>query len=102
MKFIKTYENFNISDLKKYAVWKWSNHNNHFDIIEIVDIIDNDIIWCKDIYTYEKYILNFVNSNRQSSFSYEMHGQSIIYTSDNLNDCLDYLNAIIDSIKYNL
>lgn len=109
MKFIKSYESFDISQLKKYAIWKWNNYKdktfNGYDIIEIVDTTENndDIVWCKDIYTYnETEKLIFINSSKQSSFSLELYSDCIIYVSDNLNDCLEYLKIIIESEKYNL
>lgn len=114
MRFVKTYESFvnsdisDISELKKYAIWNWSNYkdkkDNGYDIIKIEEIVNNIVVWCREIYTYDKEKgIKYVNSNKQKSFY--MSGEykdCIIYVSDDLNDCLEYLKMIIESEKYNL
>jgi hypothetical protein len=103
MKHIKSYENLSF-ELKKYAVWKW-DHYNEYDIIEITDKTDDndDIIWCRDIYSYTPDDgIKFLTAIKSASFSISMYGHCVIYTSDDLDDCLEYLKMVSDFIKYNL
>lgn len=108
MKFIKSYESFNISELKKYAVWNWYNYKDKkhtgYDIIIIEEIIDNEIVWCRDIYTYidKEDGIEYTNVKGQTSFSIDEYKDCIVYVSDDLNECLEYLKIKVESEKYNL
>lgn len=104
MKHIKSYENLNVLDiLKKYAVWEWDKSQIKrfdYDIIEIISE-DKDLIWCKNLY-------NCVNNKitgadlTQDSFSKKKYIHQILYTSDNLEECLDYVKMLYTAFKYNL
>lgn len=106
MKHIKYFENFNVSNIKKYSVWKSSVTN---EILKICEITDN----------YKPYgiifkLINYYNvnlkkvgkyyDNKKQIFTNKDIEELVLYTSDNLEECLDInlLDSLYISNKYNL
>ena len=116
MKYIKTYENKKIDNLKKYFIYK--NNSVIYSIYKIIGTIEtnnnpkfkkqsNDFfsmtINREYYYLRESKKLIADDDNKKilvgtSNFRFD----NIIYTSDNLEDCVDFIKTILNSIKYNL
>lgn len=96
----KLYESENSVNLKRYAIWHWT-HNDDYDIIEITEI-ENTKFWSRDIYCYydNENELNFVNSHKKESSN--IFTKNVIFSSDNLKECLEELETILAAKKYNL
>lgn len=107
MKHIKYFENFNVSNIKKYSVWKSSVTNEILKICEITDNYKPYGIIFKQINYYNvnlKQVVKYHGSNKQQIFTNEDIEELVLYTSDNLEECLDVnlLDSLYISNKYNL
>jgi hypothetical protein len=104
MKYIKSFES-TIEDepiiTKKYILVK-DKKDIHAYILEIYNV-SNTLINFKQLYYLDN---DHLTQNRHKPnhmtikelFKYN----SIIYQSDNLQDCIDLMKTLINSIKYNL
>ena len=101
MKYIKTYESIQSKlELKKYIIWKndkekiysimeitQTRPDNFFDFLRFFCVVDDKILKDNRRFTYIN--LDSVLKNT-------------IYTSDELDDCVNHMKAQIASKKYNL
>jgi hypothetical protein len=99
MKHLKTYENINI--LKKYVIWinKYSMEILELDTENINSPV-SDNTWSKTLYEYINNKLVLVNYNPYLLFRNK--DKAIKYTSNDLQDCIDKFQIIIDQEKYNI
>jgi len=117
MKHIKQYEekfsddfmNDENDTIKKYIIWKYANEkldddqDYQYEIIMLTNV-DHDLItkyWVRTLYRLINNEIKFVDKYINEFFSLT-DDEHIIYTSDSLEDCLDKLNLISKTNKYNL
>ena len=104
MKHIKHYEAIE-DELKQYAIWFWEDQHGEDDY-EIIKIIDHngDIYWSLTIYRYytESDEIKFVNNTQKESWGFQNNKHRIIFSSYNIDDCLNELETIITTRKYNI
>ncbi len=104
MKYIKHFEDTNIKDmykLKKYFIYKAEFNHYIFSIGKIFKYT---------VRTTAKYILqdNMIQDPRvlmrttDYDFTPDEIEEHIIYNSDNINDCLNMLQTIINNNKFNI
>lgn len=107
MKYIKKYENIN-KKYKKYLVWKIEpskhDNNNCYYIFEYKDKISDEIrilpiLSYNQEYNFEKKYLNIKSKLR---YSHYQANNCIIFQSDNLNECEEYIEIITSQDKFNL
>ncbi len=102
MKYIKKFESeYNILNLKKYVLWKMTQV---IIILEVISI-DEKFVHMKRLYKYsDEYNKILPTDIGEFQFSYENTSNNVIYSSDNLNDCLDLnlLAASFSANKYNI
>jgi hypothetical protein len=98
MKHLKSFENINYNNLKKYIIWKDPIEKREYDILEIYDF-KHGVIYVNFLYSY-KNKLRKINMDYRSFISDSFY--NIKYTSDDLQDCIDKIYTIADSEKYNL
>jgi hypothetical protein len=105
MKHLKSYENTtedDISKLKKYLVYNDNSTYYYIDTIKYYDKISNDIT-CKMIYQYYDKILNFKSINSIHTYSpISEYLKDILFTSDNLEECFEFIKQLFILKKYNL
>ena len=110
MKYIKTFEKIKNSDLKKYFVTEKDVENNIilYVIYEILyrsrrDVYNNG----KLNYLYDtqrKYYCkeNIIKPQHSKYFNDDLKNKKIIYTSDNLDECVEFVKLKFETNKYNL
>jgi len=107
MKYIKKFENNeDILNIKKYVLWKMKT----CIIILEVNSIDEHFVHMTRLYKYyndpSEYDYNRVTriDKQKYEFSYSEVREHAIYSSDNLDDCLDLdlLAASFIANKYNI
>lgn len=111
MKYIKTY-NENISslkDYKKYIIIKAKHKNLPYDLplllMEVISINENkNSIYYIQHYEYKNNRINKVSTiYTRKEIMYNMTDKwEVLYTSDNINECLDMLPILNNTNKYNL
>ena len=93
--------NYDILNIKKYVLWKMK----YYIFILEVTKIDDKFVQMKRLYKYiDDYNKILQTDIIEFEFSYEDISKKVIYSSDNLNDCLD-LNLLAASFitdKYNI
>jgi len=102
MKYIKQYDNHQ-TDLKKYVIWHYKEDNiDDLEILEIV-IFDGQSYFTQSLYSIED------NKLIEKKFKQLILAISpkdvnlyIVYTSDNLQDCIDMILILKNVEKYNL
>lgn len=107
MKHLKTYEKYTLLDIKKYVIVKYYNKTDNkvqyfIDIIH--EIKDNDYIKFEIIYEYNdmnKKIEKVVGTAPTSTYFSNYLGE-IIFTSNNLDECITFLYEYVNATKYNL
>ena len=107
MKHIKKYENYSSYDIKKYAVIKYINtDNNNIDyfIDEIEEIRFNKYVFYNMLYqyNYDTNIIDKLKTENIASLTIKRYIEDILFTSDNLNDCVNFIIQYIQANKYNL
>lgn len=103
MKFIKEYED--LAELKKYVVWKGKDPNIYIFEILFKFTDDNGVKYRIDHhYTYNKYMkkLDIDNIYNDGSISYIKHHEKVLYTSNDIKECIDMIPLLINANKYNL
>lgn len=103
MKYLKAYEEVLNSSIKKYSIIEYTNSKNVLFIIELVNILENGKTL--DIRLHYRYIKS-KNKLADESLTVtrlnSLNQYTVLLTSDNLEDCLNYINTIINQNKYNL
>jgi hypothetical protein len=114
MKYIKSYENIEIPE--KYAILKFGNYDSkegsfieiYFWIIEIIDIFKKDLYYeyikFKKIYIYKNDKLVIVEPDNWQILdkpSY-MIKKRMLYQSNNLQECIDMIEPLLNTFKYNI
>lgn len=103
MKYLKAYEEVLNSSIKKYSIIEYTNSKNVLFIIELVNILENGKTL--DIRLHYRYIKS-KNKLADESLTVtrlnSLNQYNVLLTSDNLEDCLNYINTIINQNKYNL
>ena len=103
MKYIKMFERLDeIKNLKKYFV---NSINDYYTLFEVKAIYYNSKIEIRRLYHCDtsfgkELIKDIITDNIENNFY--MYKDSIVYTSDNLNDCLDFIKLRLDVNKYNI
>lgn len=102
MKYIKKFErDYNILNIKKYVLWKMKHY---VFILEVTNITKN-LVYMTRLYKYsEEYNKILPIETMKYVFGYEGVREHVIYSSDNLNECLDLnlLAAPFSTNKYNI
>ena len=108
MKYIKKFEKFEDVDYKiKEFIEKLeefdviTDDNIYFYIIQVIEKYEDYLI-IKQLYTYTEGELKSLVNNREFSFSDTLLNYNIEFKSDNVDDCLDYIEAKNQANKYNL
>ena len=108
MKYIQKFENIK-DDLKLYAVWDNNPHN--IDTYEILQTTRKtkinehiDMIWAKTLYVFtpDTGELRKMYDNEEEHFSSNVISKHIKFTSNDIDECIDYLKIYIDAKNYNL
>ena len=113
MKYIKTYETYEIINLKKYIIiynehrnkkiYIWETHKSdkgvYIKFMYVYYLGDKKI---DDYYIPNKIYKEETNFQYFTSVQFDLFKNNIIYLSDNLQECLDILPVILNSNKYNL
>jgi len=103
MKHLKSYENTNeddISKLKKYIVYDY-NSTYYIDIIQHYSKVSNDIT-CKMIYQYYDKTQYFKKMYSIHTYSTSEYLEDVLFTSDNLEECFEFIKQLFILKKYNL
>ena len=103
MKYIKAYEEILNSSIKRYSIIEYTNSKNVLFIIELVNILENGKTL--DIRLHYRYIKSknkLVEESLTVTRLNSLNQYTVLLTSDNLEDCLNYINTIINQNKYNL
>ena len=108
MKYLKTFEKFVIKpvELKKYVIWAGSSYDRR----SILEIISNDKYKSKlkRIYIYdflknaEIEIVGELYTDNIFEYTSGYVKENIVFESDNLQDCYDFLDMLKSSKIYNL
>ena len=111
MKYIKYFESTikdDLSNLKKYILWNGSDGNLYiFETGEkYVTTWGPPLNCCRILYKYmynKKEKRLYDESGTKGDFSIGADRKHlIIYQSDNIQDCIDVINTIENTIKYNI
>jgi hypothetical protein len=102
MKHLKTFENIN-TVYKKYAVWMKLDTNT-FNLIEITDDSDVNVIKFKVLYTYNKNgDVNIIPKIKKPHIFYKEYAKKrIIFSSDNIEECKEQIRLLSTANKFNL
>jgi len=104
MKYIKSYESHEISEMKE-------NHKAEFKDYVIYKHGDNLLVykiahegyWSTKIEQLYKYTKNILSVNKLYDNMYtDVLKHNIVYQSDSLQDCLEILPSLSNAEKYNL
>ena len=105
MKYLKTFEN---KVLKKYIIFKLPHiiKNTYYFIIAEIVKIENDKYTIRYHYSNIKDVHKMV-IEEDSTVEYEIESKyidnkEIIYQSDSLENCIDYINILINANEYNI
>ena len=111
MKYIKTYEKLinDLSKLKKYIVVALTTSDSETDyfIDTIINISSNDVTYTM-LYHYQEYNKKLIpvtgdeGNIVKSTAKINNYLKRVIFSSDNLDDCLDFINMREQTTKYNL
>jgi hypothetical protein len=63
---------------------------------------ETDDIWCVVVYKYNEQTKTLDALIKQPVLHFNYDNNCIKYTSNNLQDCIDMLNGMVDIKKYNL
>ena len=103
----KIFEKYNIDTIKKYIVWHEYDLNETKNIVSILIVYDNTNISLLKVKS--KYEYNMVKQKSQTPeirhYQYidlleDM--EYLIFTSDSLKECEEFLNIYVSSKKYNI
>lgn len=104
MKYLKTFENVHF---KKYAITQLNDNTK--SILKILDVVPHqDSIKVQKIYSLDNSfgdnsLVKYKSNNISHDISIKkVFEPTVIIQSDDLEELIDYMNAIIDSKKYNL
>jgi hypothetical protein len=102
MKYLKTYEENLDSSIKKYSIieYKFKSKLALF-IIELVNTHE-DSLDVRLHYRYIKHGNKLVKESPTVTRLKDLDQYNVLISSDNLQDCLDYINTTMDQNKYNL
>lgn len=105
MKHIKSYEN-TIEEiptmLKRYIVVQDKESATQAYIVEIINI-SNTMVNYKQLYYLDRdYLTNTHHKSSHMTIKQLFQYHSLIYQSDNLEDCVNLIKSLIITTKYNL
>ena len=113
MKYIKTFENIKSYDLKKYFVTE-KEIDESYGVKEkmlyvIFEILNKKVVYDNKKITYyydiqRKYYCkeNNITEQKTKFLNDELKNKEIIYTSDNLDECLEFVKLKMIANKYNV
>lgn len=109
MKHLKTYNNSSeddLSKLKKYIIFPFIDKNTNIIeyYIDTIKTISNNFILIEMLYNYnqETQTLSSIEKGTTTKFHINKYLENILFTSDNINDCLNFIKLHTISNKYNL
>jgi hypothetical protein len=106
MKHLKTYENYQSSEIKKYVVVKYLNTSyDRIDyFIDTINSIEGNNVSYTITYQYNDMNnkIEFLEGGSSTSTNINSYLGEMLFTSDNLDECMKFLYEYIDTIKYNL
>ena len=108
MKHIKLFEEINIIDYKKYVIYKPKfetnspYYNKFLYIFEIISIEEDNLIIVEKHYEYNSFENILTPENSTGIGNVNIFKNHILYTSDNIQDCIDMIQVTNLSDKYNL
>jgi len=104
MKHLKQFESTE-EPYKTYILWFWKDQegSNDYEILKVTSS-DGDKYWTTTIYYYDTddNKLKVVNGKKRESWSAINSKQHILFSSDNVGDCLKELEYVRTANKYNL
>jgi hypothetical protein len=103
MKYIKKFEKLQKRYLKKYIVLKYISNEQYF-VLELIYLKDeyDDIDVIKRV-EYDKYRKKqYYKINKTFTINLYNSLFEFIYTSNDIDDCITFVEAKINSDKYNL
>lgn len=110
MKYIKSYESIDINNIKKYIIYKPDNSlqldkdKNKWLFIYLILNINNDYTTLLRVYRYnisEEKLLE-EKMSEELFVPIPAFSNRILFTSDNINECIEMLPLISNTNKYNL
>jgi len=121
MKYIKTYEDSNVYEYKKYIVWLTLSKLK-YEILEVNDddgwvydnLEDKEIkrkerignekrsVPVRRIYDYYTDDKEFIKVDRDEAFIPSISHECIVFQSDNIKDCKSFIELDAVTKKYNL
>lgn len=113
MKYLRYFENNN--NLKKYVCVRYLNRTNQlfeYYIDEILEVFNDEnfnrvMIDYKLIYKYEieedKFVFYEKKEQLKTQTNYKHYMDNyFLFSSDDLNECFEYLRLVVKSNKYNI
>ena len=104
MKYIKTQESYELArNFDKYIVWEIRNAIVIFEILNVR--FQAKLKRLKLYYDRKTHIEEMTVSNVDSEIYYKTFDDitnGLIYQSDDLNECIEYVTRLNDTKKYNL
>lgn len=109
MKYLKSYENLNNKEIKNsllnYIIWatpRQPAQPNFYHIVEIINKIDNKA-YINILYTYDIENKSLIKEDSSPYFKeYYIIQKSIVFQSNNLQECLNILPILNTINKFNL
>lgn len=109
MNYLKTYEKYHRGTIKRYIVWheydstSWGN-KNLVDILRTDKKTNSSLIKVKVKYEYN---LKKEKKQKPEADHYQYIDPSedmdyVMFTSDSLEECKNFVNIYVNSIKYNI
>lgn len=103
MKYIKRYENSIHPTTKKFSIIKYMNSpDSALFVVEFKHYMNNDSAIIILYYRYLKTENKIVKEDEKPFTLNDLNIYDTVMSSDNLQDCLDYVEKIRDMNKYNL
>lgn len=115
MKYIKTFEKIKNSELKRYFVMekdietRSAKIENNIILYVIYEILNSRVFYENGelIYRYDtqrKYYCkeNIIKEQQSRYINDDLKNKKIIYTSDNLDECVEFVKLKFEINKYNL
>lgn len=107
MRYLRTYEKyFNSKDIKKYIVWG-DFSSFEIELLEVARIEnDENIVWVNVLYLYNESKNELIKVTDKSNQYLELDdvkdSSYILYVSDSLDDCKNFIEMKMSAKKYNL
>jgi len=100
MKYLKTYEKYtSIDNFKKYIIWQ---AKRTLMILQAIEVTEYHLKFKKLYALYNTGEIKRTNEKLNIFHDFDKIKRHIIYESDDLSDCLERLEILSNSKKYNI